>query len=135
MSGRKIVLGRVHAPLPTMQARQRTALGRAWARPLLAILTGLLLIGSNAQAAEVVISIKNVAFSTSALEVKVGDKVTFLNNDPIKHNVYSPTEPGAFDLGAYGKDQSKSVEFQTEGVHEVRCSIHPNMKMTIDVRK
>jgi plastocyanin len=61
--------------------------------------------------------------------------VTFLNEDPVRHNVYSPTEPDSFDLGAYATGQSRSVSFQAEGEHEVKCSIHVNMKLTITVKK
>jgi plastocyanin len=95
----------------------------------------LLLAVRDPSASELTVSLKNIAFSSSKLEVRSGDTVTFLNEDPVRHNVYSPTEPDSFDLGAYAKGQSKSVVLQGEGEHEIRCSIHSNMKMTILVTK
>jgi plastocyanin len=38
-----------------------------------------------------------------------------------------------FDLGSFPKDEFKEVEFDTKGVIEVECAIHPNMKMVVTV--
>lgn len=95
----------------------------------------LCLLGANARAEETVVAIKNIAFSRATLTVEVGDRVRFFNEDPLKHSVYSAGEPGAFDLGAYGKGESRSIEFRDPGEHEIRCSIHNNMKLVVTVRK
>jgi plastocyanin len=78
---------------------------------------------------------KNKAFSTSKLKVKVGDTVNFKNEDPFFHNVFSLSDPKTFDLGSYPQGQAKPVTFDKPGTVEVECSIHPEMKMVIEVEK
>ncbi len=78
---------------------------------------------------------KNKAFSVSKLKVKVGDTVNFKNEDPFFHNVFSLSDPKTFDLGSYPQGQAKPVTFDKPGTVEVECSIHPEMKMIIEVEK
>jgi plastocyanin len=99
------------------------------------MLISLMLAIASAQAADVVVTTKDKAFSTKALTLKIGDKVTFRNEDPFSHNVFSLSEPGSFDLGTYSKGESRSVEIKDAGVHEVECAIHPEMKLTITATK
>lgn len=104
------------------------------------LLVGLVLAASSAQAAEVEIEMKNKTFTLSDrpvmdITVKVGDKISFRNGDPFVHNVFSLTDPGSFDLGSYPKGQAKGAEFQSEGIHEVECAIHPEMKLHVKVTK
>lgn len=78
---------------------------------------------------------KGKAFSTPKLAVKVGDTVNFKNEDPFFHNVFSLSDAKTFDLGSYPQGQAKSVTFDKPGKVEVECSIHPEMKMVIEVAK
>lgn len=77
----------------------------------------------------------NKAFSTNHLKVKVGDTITFVNNDPFFHNIYSLSETKTFDLGSYPKGQGRKVTFDQPGTVEVECAIHPYMKMTVEIVK
>ncbi len=88
---------------------------------------------SAALAAEYEVGQKNKAFSVDKLTVKVGDTVKFPNHDSVHHNVFSLSEVKTFDLGSYGKGESKSVVFEKPGTIEVECAIHPSMMMTIEV--
>ena len=72
-------------------------------------------------------------FTTSQLKVKVGDTIHFTNQDPFFHNIYSLSETQAFDLGSYPKGQHRSITAEKTGAIEVKCAIHPRMKMTIEV--
>lgn len=99
------------------------------------MLTVLSLACAAVPAAEVVVTTKDKAFSAKALTVKVGDKITFKNEDPFSHNVFSLSEPGSFDLGTYAKGESRSTVVQDPGVHEIECAIHPEMKLTVTVQK
>ena len=83
-------------------------------------------------AKDVVVSQKDKKFSA---EVKVGDSVTFRNEDPFFHNIFSLSETQTFDLGSFPKGQSKTVTFAKEGKVEVECAIHPDMKLLVDVSK
>jgi len=68
------------------------------------------------------------------LNIKVGDKVAFRNDDPFAHNVFTLSDPMQFDLGTYPQGQSKTVTFAKAGQYEVECAIHPDMKMVIHVK-
>ena len=87
----------------------------------------------SALAAEVVVTQKDKAFSTKAITVKVGDKVTFKNEDAFSHNIFSLTDAMPFDLGTYGGGQMKIVTFDKAGKFEIECAIHPDMRMVITV--
>lgn len=82
-----------------------------------------------------VVGQKNKAFSAGTLKVKVGDTVTFRNDDPFFHNIFSLSETQSFDLGSYPQGQSRTATFGKEGKVEVECAIHPEMKMVIQVEK
>ncbi len=94
-----------------------------------------LLLAANAMAADHPVSQKNLAFSVQKLSIKVGDSVTFLNEDNIVHNVFSLSDANTFDLGGASKGKSKTVSFDKAGTVEVECAVHPQMKMVIEVKK
>ncbi|APV51155.1 methylamine utilization protein [Betaproteobacteria bacterium GR16-43] len=102
-------------------------------RPLLALLT-LAVVSASAQAADFVVDQKGNQFAPRKLSVKVGDTVEFRNTDTTPHNVFSLSAPKTFDLGAFTKGQSKKVTFDKPGVVEVECAIHPEMKMSVEVK-
>lgn len=100
---------------------------------LIATLSGI------AAAEEFVIEQKNKSFlykgtKAEIVKVKVGDVVQFRNLDPYFHNVFSLSDAKLFDLGSYPAGQSKSVTFDKPGKVEVECAIHPQMKITIEVK-
>jgi len=66
--------------------------------------------------------------------VTVGSTVTFPNNDPFNHNVFSLSEEGQFDLGLFGRGQSKSTRFNRPAVIRVYCNVHATMAAFILVR-
>jgi plastocyanin len=95
---------------------------------------GLALFALHAQAAEIVVSQKNKDFSQKSVKLKVGDSISFRNDDPFFHNVFSLSDAASFDLGSYPQGQSKSVKFTKAGTVEIECSIHPNMKLVVEVQ-
>ncbi len=57
-----------------------------------------------------------------------GLAVDFRNGDPILHNVFSPPRPGrGFDLGTYGRAESRVRTFPEPGAYTILCHIHPEM--------
>jgi plastocyanin len=78
---------------------------------------------------------KDKKFSQKTLAVKVGDSVSFKNEDPFSHNVFSLSDTKTFDLGSYPQGQAKKVTFDKPGMVEVECAIHPDMKLNIEVQK
>jgi plastocyanin len=96
---------------------------------------GLAAVVTAVYAAEHVVGQKNKDFTQKSLRIKVGDSVDFRNDDAFFHNVFSLSDAKTFDLGSYPQGQSRKVTFDKAGVVDVECSIHPNMKMTIEVAK
>ncbi|NRF70677.1 cupredoxin domain-containing protein [Aquincola sp. S2] len=98
------------------------------------LITGLLsLLPFAAGAAEHVVTQKDKAFSAKTLSIKVGDKVTFRNDDAFSHNVFSLSDAMPFDLGTYANGQAKSVTYAKAGKFEIECAIHPDMRLVISV--
>ena len=67
------------------------------------------------------------------LAVPAGSTVEFPNDDPISHNLFSLSANNAFDLGLYRRGAGKSHKFDTTGVVNVYCNVHPNMSSVIHV--
>lgn len=87
--------------------------------------------GHAASAAEVIQ--KNKRFSTDTITIKKGEKITFSNQDPFVHNVYSQSPGMEFDIQTQQPGQSSDIKFDKTGEGEVRCAIHPTMKMKVQV--
>ncbi len=101
-------------------------------KPVLSALS-LLIMSHIATAEEHIVDQKNKRFNIDELTVKKGDSVKFTNSDRFFHNVYSISESRSFDLGSYSRGKYKTVIFNETGTVEVRCAIHPTMKMTVTV--
>ena len=59
--------------------------------------------------------------------VAAGSAVAFPNQDPFRHNVFSKSGPSEFDLGLYGRGESKEARAERPGVYPVFCNIHAKM--------
>lgn len=66
-------------------------------------------------------------FQPQVLPVPVGATVSFPNQDPILHNVFSVSGRNRFDLGLYRSGESKSTTFGAPGVVQVYCNVHHSM--------
>ncbi|HXS14682.1 MAG TPA: cupredoxin family copper-binding protein [Candidatus Saccharimonadales bacterium] len=78
------------------------------------------------------VTIQNFAFSPATLTVKVGDKVTWTNQDSAGHS--ATADDGSFDTGVLPQGQSGSITFNKAGTYTYHCSVHPMMKGTIIVQ-
>ena len=96
-------------------------------------LAAALACGSALASQEHVVAQKDKSFSTKKLDIKVGDKVAFRNDDGFSHNIFSLTDAMPFDLGTYGSGQMKTVTFSKAGKFEIECAIHPDMRMVVNV--
>lgn len=93
------------------------------------------LSGSLSLAEDHPVTQKDRLFSVSEITIKPGDKLVFRNADDVSHNVFSITPGMEFDLRRQAPGASSIVPFDKEGVAEVRCSIHPRMKLIVTVKK
>ena len=101
---------------------------------LFSVLLGALALGTlTVWAATVcVINQKGKQFSQTDVTVKVGDTLQFVNDDDVAHNVFC-ADPG-LTVNKFAKpgDKTEIVTSQA-GTYEVRCAIHPQMKITVHV--
>jgi plastocyanin len=75
----------------------------------------------------------NRRFTPELLVIQAGSRVSFPNQDPIFHNVFSLSGPASFDLGNYPMGDSRIVAFPRPGIVYVNCHLHSNMTATIVV--
>ena len=73
-------------------------------------------------------------FSQTEITIKVGDTISFKNDDEVTHNVFSTTRGMEFDLHRQAPGASSTIPFSKAGDAEVDCSIHPRMKLLVHVR-
>jgi plastocyanin len=86
--------------------------------------------GGSTTPVAVTVSMKNIAFDPASVDIALGDSVTFVNNDTVQHVVAGDTwTSGAIDPG-----QTFTQKFTTAGANPVSCTIHPSMKMTVNVK-
>lgn len=88
-----------------------------------------------ARAEDVTITQKDRAFSKTEVTIKRGDSIVFKNSDEVSHNVFSVSSGMEFDIRRQAPGASSKISFDTTGVAEVRCSIHPKMKLIVTVKK
>lgn len=86
---------------------------------------------TEAMAKETAIEIKNFAFSPTTLMVKVGDTVTWTNQDSAGHS--ATADDGSFDTGVLSQGESNTVTFTEAGTFAYHCTPHPNIKGTVVV--
>jgi plastocyanin len=75
----------------------------------------------------VAIKMQNIAFAPTDVTVKVGQKVTWTNDDSVDHNVTA--DSGAdFKSKDFGKGGTFSFTATKAGKITYECTLHPNMK-------
>jgi plastocyanin len=66
-------------------------------------------------------------FRPAVRVVPAGSTVRFPNADPFRHNVFTDTGPARFDLGLYGRGESRDATVGAPGVYPIFCNIHARM--------
>ena len=88
-------------------------------------------IPSNSTVVRIVANAGSNSFSPNPVEVKVGETVTWVNDDSGRHTVTSKDD--VFDSGMMGKAQSFSFTFDKAGEYPYFCEPHPTMVGTVVV--
>ncbi len=102
---------------------------------LLAAAAASMLVGLAVRAASVTVDQTGQQFSEKSAALQPGDVITFANRDDVTHNVnIINDDDDATDLGLQKPGQSLTYKFDKAGRFKVRCSIHPSMKMTVNVK-
>lgn len=112
------------------EQRSRTPLGKACLLGCLVMAAAVL-----AAAPELTVHQKNQEFSVRNLVVKPGDRITFVNSDNVTHNIYSDSKGFEFEIELQPPGRADTVQFSRPGIAEVRCAIHPNMRLSVEVKK
>ena len=80
----------------------------------------------------VTIKMQNIAFDPKAVTVKVGQKVTWTNEDTVDHNVTSQSGE-TIKSDNFGKGGTFSFTPKKAGTIKYVCTIHPGMTATLTV--
>ncbi len=96
----------------------------------LGMLAALLPLLASAQT-PVDVVIKSFAFGPQGLTVKVGTKVTWVNQDVEPHTVVS--SDNKFTSEALDTGDRFSVTFDTAGTYGYFCTLHPHMTGVVTV--
>lgn len=78
---------------------------------------------------------KDKEFSKTEITIKPGETLTFKNSDSVTHNVFSNSKVNPFTIKIQKPGESSTIEFKDVGVTEVRCAIHPKMKIVVTVKE
>lgn len=84
-----------------------------------------------ATAANITVVQKSRAFRPGEVTINRGDALTFTNADSFVHQIYLD---GQFDSDEKGPSEIINQTFPRSGTFQVRCHIHPTMKLTVHVK-
>jgi cytochrome c peroxidase len=102
---------------------------------LRAAFAGLVVGVSTAAIAATAISQKDKTFSQDSATVKAGEKIKFTNDDTVVHNLSVKTPGGSMRPGVQEKPGDEiELAFDEVGTYEIRCLIHPKMKMSVEAK-
>ncbi|HEX7017570.1 MAG TPA: cupredoxin family copper-binding protein [Patescibacteria group bacterium] len=87
--------------------------------------------GQTVPTAAPTVTIQSMNFAPAHIEVKVGQTVTWVNQDQVPHTVTSDT--GEFDSGQMANGASFSFTFSEAGTYHYHCQLHPAMTGQITV--
>jgi plastocyanin len=73
------------------------------------------------------------SYNPDPIEIKVGDTVTWINNDSSPHTVTSSSNDGSipFDSDVLRRGETFSFTFDKEGQYPYFCTLHPSMVGTV----
>jgi len=71
------------------------------------------------------------SFAPGVVVIAPGSSVSFPNYDPFNHNVFSLAEEQPFDLGLYGRGETRVARFHKPGIVPVYCNVHAQMAAVV----
>ena len=74
---------------------------------------------------------KGRAFRPAEVNINRGESLTFTNEDSFIHQIYVD---GLFDSEEKVPGENLTEAFAATGTFQVRCHIHPTMRMTVRVK-
>lgn len=103
--------------------------------PILPVLVLVLMSGQAlaADAAHTIVQ-KDRQFHPGEVTINRGESLTFTNDDDFIHQIYVKSPDFGFDSAERYPGQLITETFTRQGTFEVRCHIHPKMRLTVHVR-
>ncbi|MGH7729818.1 MAG: hypothetical protein ACRENJ_01040 [Candidatus Eiseniibacteriota bacterium] len=71
------------------------------------------------------IGLEGDQFAPRVLAVMAGSKVRFLNRGRVYHSVFSVSPAGRFDLGNLAPGEKRETKFESPGIVNLFCELHP----------
>ena len=84
---------------------------------------------ARAAGADPAVTIRDFSFGPSAVTIRAGDTITWMNDGPTAHTATG----SGFDTGILRAGQRPSHTFAAAGTFSYHCTLHPFMKGTITV--
>ncbi len=97
---------------------------------ILAVAMAASMLCVSAGPKETTVLIKNLSYLPDTVTVKVGETVTWLNNDDRDHTVRGP----GFNSGNIKPGKTWSFVFPKAGDYPYGCAYHPRMRGTVKVQ-
>jgi plastocyanin len=72
-------------------------------------------------------------FAPARLIVGKGSVVHFANDEPFVHHAFVGTPQFEADTGDIPPGERRDIVFTQAGLYTIRCAIHPQMKMLVEV--
>jgi len=82
--------------------------------------------GATSSSGAPAITMQNIQFAPKSTTVKVGQKVTWTNNDSVDHNV-TATGGETFKSNDFGQGKTYSFTPTKAGTIKYTCTLHPGM--------
>lgn len=80
------------------------------------------------------VSQRNRSFEVAELQIARGGAVRFTNDDAFPHQIAVRGPSLQYESDLMAPFQAVELQFPDAGRFDVRCGIHPRMRMTVDVR-
>ena len=76
---------------------------------------------------------KGRAFAVREIEIARGSSVRFINADDFPHQIQTKGPGVDVDSGLQAPGETLDIAFPAAGAFEVRCGVHPRMRMSVRV--
>ena len=87
----------------------------------------------NAPVGTVVVNQKNKTFDPASVTIRAHHFITIKNDDDTVHHAYCSTADFKYNSGPQQVGTSVNIMFPKPGTYEVRCAIHPQMVLVVNV--
>jgi len=88
---------------------------------------------NTGDSAALVVTQKEKTFLPATIEIHVGQTLEIVNEDTTLHNAYCSAGDFKYNSGPQQPGTKSTLTFTAAGSYEVRCAIHPKMRLAVTV--